>query len=314
MRIFLSTIVLCFCATFMGASPVKAAEEGIAVIINDSVITYSDIKDRIQLIMQSSGIPNTADMRKKMMPQITNMLIEEQLKLQEASELGFEVSKEKVKEGLVGIAKQNNIPVDKFEEMLQASGINLETLHDQIRAEIAWGRVVSAKVRPQIDVTETDIDAELAFLEHNIGGKQYLLSEIFLSVDTPENADAIHQTALKLYQQLKAKPDSLASVARQFSQAAGATNGGDQGWVETGQSEAAIELVLAILPKGTISQPIRSLSGYHIFFVRDKRSMTPENIPDREAIEAKIGNQRLSRRAKSYLLDLKANAFIENRV
>ncbi|MGB1077138.1 MAG: rotamase, partial [Bdellovibrionales bacterium] len=74
----------------------------------------------------------------------------EQLKLQEANALDMEISQEEVEEGFARIAGQNNIPADQFKQMLLKSGINMNTLYDQIRSEIAWGRVVAARIRPRV--------------------------------------------------------------------------------------------------------------------------------------------------------------------
>lgn len=310
MRYFITTFLV---GLFVLLPNAYARQEGIAVVVNDNVITHSDIQDRIKLIMQSSGMPNTAEMRERMTAQITGMLIEEQLKIQEASKLDIDIPKEQVDAGFERIAGQNNIPPEKFMEMMKGSGINLHTLYDQIRAEIAWGNVVATKVRPRVDVTEADIDADLAQLQESIGQAQYLISEIFLGVESPAQDAVVSNAAQKLYQQLQQSPQTFPQVAQQFSQAAGAAQGGKIGWVTGRQSEESIEQALSTMPKGAISAPVRGAGGYHIVLLHDKRSMTAETLPDRDAILAKIGNQRLARRAKSYLLDLKANAFIEHR-
>ena len=296
------------------ATIAKAAEEGIAVIVNDNVITFSDMNDRLKLIMTSAGMPNTDDVRQKMLPQIASMLIEEQLKLQEASALDIQVSDEQIQEGLGRIAGQNKIPPEQFKKMLKQSGIKLNTLYEQIRAEIAWGGVVATKIRPQVDVTEADIDAEIAQLEKNIGQEEYLLSEIFLGVDSSTNESDIKQTITKIGQQLRKDPNSFPVLARQFSQSAGAGNGGDLGWVEAGQLDDDIRTAIAALSNAGVTAPIRTTGGYHIMLLRSKRQIAQDTIPDRDQILSKIGNQRLGRRAKSYLLDLKASAFIEKRV
>ncbi|MGB1077137.1 MAG: peptidylprolyl isomerase, partial [Bdellovibrionales bacterium] len=161
---------------------------------------------------------------------------------------------------------------------------------------------------------ETDIDAELDILRENIGGAQYRIAEIVLNVDAATQEAEIRQTAQKIYQQLQAQPQSFPAVAQQFSQVAGAAQGGNLGWVETGQIDQELENALKQMAKGSISPPIRTDGGYHIVLLQDKRSLSEENLPSRDDILSKIGNQRLERQAKSYLLDLKASAFIENRV
>ena len=97
--------VLSLFLTFVVVQPqmVYAAEEGIAVVVNDNVITYSDINDRLKLIMQSSGMPNTAELRQRLAPQITSMLIEEQLKIQEASNLDIQVDQEQIDQGFAAV-------------------------------------------------------------------------------------------------------------------------------------------------------------------------------------------------------------------
>lgn len=313
MKHFIFTFLVSLIGLFGFIPLAYSGQEGIAVIVNDNIITHSDINDRLKLIMQSSGIPNTAELRKRMTPQIKGMLIEEQLKIQEANELGIDITQEQIDAGFNRIASQNNIPSDKFMTMMKRSGINLDTLYDQIRSELAWGGVVAQNVRPRVDVTEADIDAELAQLEKNLGKAQYLISEIFLGVESPAQDSAVSEAAQNLYQQLQKQPNAFPKIAQQFSQSAGAAQGGDMGWVAIEQSEDAIESALSTMPKGALSAPIRGKSGYHILLMRDQRSLDKASIPNRDAVLSKLGNERLGRRAKSYLLDLKANAFIEDR-
>ena len=68
------------------------------------------------------------------------------------------------------------------------------------------------------------------------------------------------------------------------------------------------------LEKGQISEPVRTLSGWHIMMVRDKRVIDEDNIPGRDQIRQSLGTQRLDRMQRRHLLDLKSAAFIENRL
>ncbi len=62
-------------------------------------------------------------------------------------------------------------------------------------------------------------------------------------------------------------------MARQFSQAAGAQSGGDMGWVLAGQLEPALDQVLGTMQQNQVSDPIRTLGGYNIMLLRDKRTV-----------------------------------------
>jgi peptidyl-prolyl cis-trans isomerase SurA len=300
-------------AAFLSA-PAQAQVEGIAAVVNEDAITMSDVEDRMRLIIASSGLPNTPEIKNKLSGQVVGSLIEEQIKIQEGRRLEIDVTQDEINQGFATIAQQNNIPVDKFTAMLTQSGINIGTLHHQIEAQIAWGKVVQKEVRPKITVTDSDVDEGLARFEANIGRTEYLLAEVLLPVDSVKSESDTLQLANNLISEIRAGKVPFAKVAQQFSKAPGAEQGGDIGWVQQGQLPEELDRVLPTLIAGGVSQPIRSLSGYHILHLRESRDITKETTPSREGMYTTIGTQRLERAQRRYYMDLKASAFIENRV
>ena len=297
------------------AAPLSArAEEGIAAVVNQDAISISDVNARMRLIMASSGIADSADMRTRMTPQIITMLVEERIKLQEATAQEITVAPEEVEKGFNSIAEQNKIPVEQFRGMLKHKNIPTSTLESQIRSQIAWGYVVQKKIRPTIDVTDKEIDAMLARLGGSVGKAEYLVAEIFLAVDTPKDDSNVRQLAGKIANQLAGGKVPFSKVAGQFSQAAGAQRGGDIGWVQQGQLPTELDQALATMKEGEFSQPVRSLAGYHILLMRKKRTIASDNMPSRDDVYERLGMERLDRAQRRYLLDLKAAAFIEQRV
>lgn len=290
------------------------SNEGIAAVVNDDAITMSDVVERMKLIIVSSGMPNNPDMQQRLKGQVINMLIDESLQMQEAKQLSIKVTPEDIEGGFATIAKNNNIEVAKFKATLIHDGISLHTLEKQISAQIAWGKVVLRKVRPQIEVTETDIDARQKFLQSSIGKTQYAVAEIYLPVDSQTQDAEVQALAQKLLNEMTKNHAPFPQVAVQFSQEAASARGGDLGWVQEGQLPDEINQAIMTMKEGDISQPIRSLTGYHIILLRGKRTVTAENIPNRDAILEQIGNERLDRQQRRYLMDLKTAAFIDHRV
>jgi len=211
--------------------------------------------------MVSSGMPNTDEIRDRMMPQILNILIEERLKVQEAGRLGIDVTEEEIAVGFSSIAKQNNYSIDQFTKILNKQGITTRTLEDQIRSQIAWTRVVQNHLGSQVKVNKTDIIAMRERLESNSGKTEYLVSEIFLPVETTQEESDVKQVADRLTRQILEKKAPFQRVAVQFSQSAGATSGGDMGWVQEGQLQEDLDAQLSTMSKGNISKHIRTLSG-----------------------------------------------------
>ena len=248
--------------------------ERIAVVVNDEVISTSDISERIKLITVSGRLPDNEETRKRLLTQVLRTLVDEKLQMQEAKRLDVTVSEGDVANALNRIAADNNTTADDLLRGLRAAGANPNSLLAQIRASIGWFKVVQRSVRPLVDVGEEEIDAVLQRQKRNVGQPEYLTSEIFLSVDAPEDETRVKQLADSLVQQLR-DGGSFTALARQFSQNASASTGGDLGWIQPGQLESELDKVIGKLDAGMISSPVRSLAGFHILGVREKRVTPP---------------------------------------
>ena len=288
--------------------------EGIAAVVNSDAITMSDVYDRMKLMIVSSGMPNTPDIQERLKNQVLNMLIEESLQMQEARSANITITPEEVAGGLTTIAKNNNLELDRFRAMLQNDGIRIRTLENQVRAQLAWGRVVQRKLRKQVDVSESDIDERQRFLESSIGKQQYQVAQIFLPLDSGQQEAEVQALAQRLTREITERRAPFPQVAQQFSQEAAAARGGDLGWVQEGELPEQLNQALATMKEGDLSDPIRTVSGYHILLLRGKRTVSAENIPDREQILNQIGTERLDRVQRRHLMDLKAEAFVDRRV
>lgn len=314
MRSFAFFILALFVFVCVAPSADAARSESIAAVVNEDAITLSDVNDRMALIIASSGLPNSPDVRAKLASQIMGSLVDEQIRLQEARRLDLSVSQEEINQGFATVAQQNNLSADEFRTMITRGGLNIRTMEAQIRSQIAWSKVVQTKLRPQVVVTESDIDAHLERLSNNMGKPEYLVSEIFLPLDASQDELQVRQLAQKLVQEIRSGKAPFFKIAQQFSKSAGAPQGGDMGWIAQGQLQQELDIVLPQIASGQVSDPVRSASGYHILSVREQRLVAPENLPTRDQVMGLLGTQRLERIQRRYLLDLKSAAFIENRL
>jgi peptidyl-prolyl cis-trans isomerase SurA len=286
----------------------------IAAVVDGDAITMADVNERLKLIMSSSGMPDTPEMRAKAVPQVISMLVDETVILQEAKKDGITVSDQDVQQGFAELAAQNKMTADQFHDVLTKSNIPAKALQDQIKGQLAWTKIIQKKIRPQIEITDRQIDSELAKAKANEGTPEYLLAEIYLPVETPQAEGQVHQLADKITAGLSAGKAPFSAIAAQFSQSASASKGGDMGWVLRGQLPTQVDEVVGQMTPGQLSQPIRTLSGYYIVLLRQKREITPETLPSRDDIRQQIGMSELDRMQRRYLLDLKSAAFIDKRV
>lgn len=286
----------------------------IAAVVNQDAISEADVRDRLRLILASSGLPDTPDMRQRALGQVLDSLVDEQIKMQEAARNELTVSDEEIDKAFGTIARNNKLTVEQFASAIQQQGINRKTLDRQIKAQIAWTKVVQKIVRPQVTVSASDVAALKDRMRQNIGKTEYLVSEIFLPVDERTEEGDVRQLAGKLVSEIGEGKAPFAAVARQVSRAAGSEKGGDMGWVQEGRLPEELDSALKTLQEGQVSQPVRGANGYHILQLRGKRSFTEANIPSDDDLTDQIGFERLDRAQQRYLLDLKSAAFIERRV
>ncbi|MDD3181781.1 MAG: peptidylprolyl isomerase [Alphaproteobacteria bacterium] len=253
--------------------------ESIVAVVNESIISSHDLKARMGLAILSAGLLNSLEIQQKLLPQVIRSLIDEQLQLQEGKKEGLSVSAAEVNKAMERLASDNKIPGGDMAAFLREHGVSPSTLQAQIKAALTWNHVVARKVRPQIDIGDDEVDAVIQRMRTNAGKQEFLISEIFLAVDKPDEEAQVEALAEKLAEQIKGGV-AFGAAARQFSQGLGATQGGDMGWIQMGQLAPEIDRALSVMKPGDIAGPIRTASGYHLLGIRDKRTIAVGNIKD----------------------------------
>lgn len=269
-----------FAAILLVLSPALAsAQVRVVARVNDAAITDFDLSQRIQFAIKTSGLQDSPDLRQRMAAQVLRQMIDERLQIQNAKQLGMPTSDAEVQQRLGEIERGAGMSPGQFKLFLQGIGVPYEIAAQQFEAQLAWGKVVRRKVRPQVEVSEAEIDDALARLRANIGKTESRVAEIFVPVDRTEGVDEAKRSADRILDQLK-RGAPFAAVAQQFSQGASAQTGGDLGWVLPGSLDPALDAAIDRLQPRQFSEPIRSPGGWHILYVVDRRQFAATRPDD----------------------------------
>ncbi|MBY0563264.1 MAG: peptidylprolyl isomerase [Hyphomonadaceae bacterium] len=245
--------------------------EGVAAIVNDSVISTFDVRQRAALILVSAGVQSTPEMLQRANAQALRDLIDERLQLQEAAEFDIDVTDEQVDRQIAEIARQNETNVEGLAERFRRDGISLSTLRSQIKAESAWRRLISGLYGSRVRISEVEVAATLQRIAANATRPQYQISEIFLPAETEQEFTEMEQGAMRLIEQMqRGAPFPL--VARQFSQAPSAAAGGDIGWIAAPELPIELQAIAERLQQGQVSLPVRTPTGVYIIAMRNRRA------------------------------------------
>jgi len=258
-------------AAFGAMSPSGAQQvQRIAAIVNDDVVSMFDLQARIRMVIETSGLAATPEVRRRLEPQVLRTLIDERLRLQEAKRRNISVTKRNIKSAISRIAKQNNMPAEEFERLLAARKSFRHTIVSKLRADIAWVKLINRRLRPRITVGQDEIEEVMNRIKSRRGQTEFRISEIFLPIDSPERAPEIRRGAERLVRQLRSGA-RFQVMARQFSQSASASVGGDLGWIHRGELDDDLDRIISTLKQGQISDPVPTPAGIRIIKLTGKR-------------------------------------------
>lgn len=271
--------VAALAALFLAFAPAAGAQQRIVAVVNDEIISVHDIEMRSLLTMVTAGIGNNPEMRKRIAPQVLRALIDERIQTQEAARSGVSVTDKDVADALGRIEQNNKMRKGDLEKALAQSGVPMPALLSQIRAMIAWQKLVNRKLRPQVQISDDEITETLETLKARQGSPEHLLSEIFLPLDNPEQEEEVRLTALNLIQQMQ-RGTNFAAIAQQFSRSASAAIGGDIGWVQDGQLEPEVENAVKAIRPGEVTPPVRTAGGFYVIGLRGRRTVAGASLDE----------------------------------
>lgn len=263
-------------------APAMAETIGIAAVVNDEVITSLGVNERMALVMATSGLSNSEEVRARLAPQITETLISETLQLQEAKRLSIRISDKEIEAAIARIEQERKRPPGSLEAFLKERGVPLRALNHQLRAQLAWNKVVLRKLRRSVVISEEEIlRAQQA--EATVGEEQVRIAAISLAIPSPQQEPRVSALAKELQQQLAEGADFNALAAQLSGQAGVKLN--PSVWVPERALEPSLAQALRGLKPGEITTPLRSLNSYQIIQLLDRETVKPTSGDTEVAIK-----------------------------
>ena len=255
-----------------GAQSRSLAGDTIIATVNGDLITADDVDNRARLFAVSTGLPVTPDVLTRLRPQITRQLIDERLRMQEIQRRRIVVPDDEVAHAIDEIEHRNNMEHGALQGRLRTDGVAPRTLFDQLRVQLGWTRVLRQTLAGRARVEESEVANQQRQVKEQTGQTQYRLGEIFVATEDPTHTGDARRFADTIIQQLRAGAP-FAVVAAQFSQSQTALEGGDLGWLSPDHMDPELSSLVAQMPPGAISNPVRVAGGFDIVQMRGKRQV-----------------------------------------
>lgn len=249
--------------------------DGIVAIVNDGVVLQSELNSEADMIRQrlaAESVP--APPENILIDQVLERLVVNQIQLQRAERMGIRIPDEMLNSALGRIAQQQGLTINDLPAALASDGIDYNEYRIQVRDQIALQQLRQIEVINRIQLTPREIEQCLVKQVGQVNiNAEYNLSHILISVPPSATAAQFAEAEAEALEVLAAVRDgaNFSEMAVRHSDAQTALEGGALGWRRGNQIPTLFSEVVAILDKESVSEPLRSPSGYHLVRLNDQR-------------------------------------------
>ena len=251
----------------------QAAHLGIAAIVNDDIITTDDVNDRRDFILATSNVPPTPEALETLTPRIVDALINETLELQEAKRLSIEVPQAEIDATEADIEKNRGKAPGSLKEFVAQHHLSQRTMEMQIRAQLAWNKVVQRKLKHNVNIAQDEITRAQLAQAAAPGVSELRIAAISIPIKSDADEKSVTTLAQTTAAQLNAGTDFM-TVAQQLADSGKATFNAPV-WVPEDSLQPAMQQAIRTLQPGQVTQPLRSQNSYQLISLLDRRTSKP---------------------------------------
>lgn len=235
-------------------APVRANPFAPRLLVGESVITRFEFEQRrrfLELLGAQGDLDEMAE----------NALIEDRLRMLDASRVDLKPSPEAIRAGMEEFAARAGLTAEEFVAALEENGVAAQTFRDFVAAGVIWRDIVRGRFSGSVgSVSEAEIDRALSVDAQKGPLMRAEIAEIVLPSTRTKLAQELADTVRG--------EAAFAAAAREHSIADSAENGGLVGWVPAGNLPQAVVAQLSGLGVGAVSQPVRVAEGIAVYQLR----------------------------------------------
>ena len=234
-------------------------------------------------------------------------LIEERLKMQEATRLNVVAEKEDVDRIISGMAERNKMTPQQFAEHISKMGANIAGMRQKIKVSLSWADVIRRRYGHQIAVTSRDIDRFVATAEGQ-DDVELRVHRILLAVPPDQKQMAMRLSDAEV---VRAKFDNCKNTSTLASGVSGARFD-DLGDRRPGTIPEPTRTLLLAAHDNEMLPPTIGEGGVELWVVCSRKVIKAEETK-RQTAENELRQKEFEVLSKKHLKDLRQDAHIEYR-
>lgn len=252
----------------------------IIAVINDEVITDSELNVQVQLFKQqllAKGVklPSEQVLRK----QVLQHLIDLDLQLQLAKQNDISVDSIDLQSAIEKIASNNHLSLEQLRIELSKQGMPWKVFRENVRKEIMIGRLHQKAIGKDISVSPEQVAEYLAKAKNEEAAQQlYHLQNILIPLPEAPTTTQLakgEQKAKELLLKIN-RGDDFSNLAIAESSGEFALEGGDLGERHLAELPEIFAKAIVKMKKGAVVGPIRTGNGLHLLKLLDVKAKNNE--------------------------------------
>jgi peptidyl-prolyl cis-trans isomerase SurA len=290
----------------------------VVAVVNQEVITWSELYRSMMTDSTPAVKALPEEERKKIFKeneaQFLENLISLRLQVQEAVNNRLRVSQEEVKETIDGIKKKYSMTDTQFQDSLKSEGYTLDEYKRRLADQILQSKIVNQQVRSKIVITDADIEKFMRGNKDLSGSTEtyHIRHILFKKLKDEAEMSAVEEKAQAVYAKALQGTD-FAELARQYSEDASRTAGGDLGFIEKRNLAKDFSTALSSMKRGDVSKPFWSDRGIHILKLEEMTA--PKSAAEvKEEAKAALQNRLFNERYKVWIKSLREKSYIDIRL
>lgn len=253
----------------------------IVAVVNDDVITRSELDQRINLVAQQLAQRGTPPSRAAIERQVLERIIMDRVQLQYAAQTALRVDDNQLERALQRIAQENKLSMSDFRAAVERDGVKFARFREDIRNEIVISRLREREVDNRIVISDAEVENLLTSPSRPKQDVEYDIAHILVRIPeqaSPEQLKERRTRAEQARSALVAASGDIAQIAASFSDAPDALSGGRLGWRTPAQLPNVFTEALAGMESGSTSPVLRSPNGFHVFKLLEKRGKSGPQV------------------------------------
>ena len=242
--------------------------DGIIVIVNGDIITTKDFEHQVKIVLMSSGIKDSPEVRAEILQDMINNKIKWQCTKKFAPPQGWVTDKE-VDEAYANIAARNNVTVKQFDAMLKSKGINSRLVKNNIRTDLAWRNYIQAKYMKYANISDKEVKLQRRNILNKRNQESFFVSRISFPIFSKSDIKRV-ESRVKNIQKMLAQGTNFENLARQFGEGAESKNNGSLGWIYEDQISSAEYNAIKYMKTGEV-RTVKTNKGIYILRLEDKK-------------------------------------------